>query len=92
LRNGIRDNVSDVFGGRGTRQAGHDDRRFSRKLDDIGRDCNVFLCKLGASRWSDVEADDMPSAIDQIARDRASHDPKPDDSNGLIHSSPFPAR
>jgi hypothetical protein len=36
-------------------------------------------------------ADHAPSAIDEIAGDRASHDAKPDDSNGLVLESSFPA-
>ena len=41
--------------------------------------------KLGASCGIDVKADDAPPALDEIAGDRASHDAKPDDSNGLVH-------
>jgi hypothetical protein len=40
--------------------------------------------------WCAV-ADHAPSAIDEIADDRASHDAKPDDSNGLVLESSFPA-
>jgi hypothetical protein len=35
-------------------------------------------------------ADHAPCAIDEIAGDRASHDAKPDDSNGLVLESSFP--
>ncbi len=49
--------------------------------------------ELGAPCRVDVKADDAPAALDQIAGDRASHDAKPDDSNGLVHqrSLPVPA-
>jgi hypothetical protein len=50
------------------------------------------LCELCASRRGNIEPNDMPSAIDQIACDRASHDPEPDDSNRLVHIGLFPAR
>jgi hypothetical protein len=36
-------------------------------------------------------ADHAPSAIDEIAGDRASHDAKPDDFNGLVLESSFPS-
>jgi hypothetical protein len=38
----------------------------------------------------DIEADHAPPAIDKVARDRASHDAKPDYPNGLVHESSFP--
>src|SRR5581483_4428950 len=32
----------------------------------------------------------MPAALDEIARDRASHDTQSDDANNFIHTVPFP--
>ena len=37
-----------------------------------------------------IEADHPPSALDEVAGDRAAHDAKPDDSNSLVHASSFP--
>jgi hypothetical protein len=34
-----------------------------------------------------IETDHVLSAINEAAGDRASHDAKPDDSNGLVHES-----
>jgi hypothetical protein len=89
---GIRNRLSCVFDGFWRRKAGQDDRRIAHELRDIACDCNVCLRKLCASRRDDIEANDMPSAIDQIACDRSAHDPEPDDSNRLVHIGPFPAR
>ena len=45
--------------------------------------------KLGSFRGVGIEADHPPSALDKVAGDRASHDAKPDDSNGLVHANSF---
>src|SRR5271166_6103602 len=40
----------------------------------IRGDFDAISCELSAAAGVDVRADDMPSALPQIARDRASHD------------------
>jgi hypothetical protein len=62
-----------------------DHRRVARHLRYIGGNDDVRGCKLGPFGGVDIEADYPPSALDQVARDRASHDAKPDNSNGLVH-------
>ena len=59
---------------------------------DVVGDRDAGVRKLGASRRVDVEADHAPAALDQVAGDRASHDAKPDDSNGLVHAAFPPCR
>ena len=59
---------------------------------DIGGDGDVGLRQLGSRRGVDIEADHPPAALDEVAGDRASHDAKPDDSNGLVHESLLPGR
>ena len=61
----------------------------ARDLSDVTGDRDVGHRKLGAPCGVGVEADHAPSAIDEIAGDRASHDAKPDDSNGLVHKCSF---
>ncbi len=84
--------MGDVFDGGGSRQAGHDDRCVAYELGDVTCDCNLRLCELGAPRWIDIVPDNTPFAINQIACDRAPHDPKPDNSNGLVHIGPLSTR
>ena len=63
----------------------------ARDLADVIGDRDTGERKLGASCGVDVKADDAPAALDEIAGDRASHDAKPDDSNGLVHERSLPA-
>ncbi len=63
--------------------------RIARELADVTGDCGVGEGKLGSSCGVDIKADHAPFTIDKVAGDRASHDAKPDDSNGLVHESPF---
>src|SRR5438067_12877970 len=50
---------------------------------------NVGQGKLGPLCGISIEADHAPSALNEIAGDRAAHDAKPDNSNGLVHESCF---
>jgi hypothetical protein len=53
--------------------------------DDIG------FGEFGAFRGIRIEADHAPSACDQVARNRAAHNAKPDDPNRLVHPK-FPPK
>ena len=86
---GIGDFPRDILDGCGPGKAGHDDRRVARDLSGVVGDRDVGLRKLGASRGVGIEADHAPSALDEVAGDRASHDAKADNSNGLVHESCF---
>jgi hypothetical protein len=50
---------------------------------------NVGQRKLGSLCGVSIEADHGPSALNEIAGDRTTHDAKPDDSDGLVHESCF---
>jgi hypothetical protein len=63
----------------------------STTIRRVTGDCDVGQRKFGSSCGADIEADHPPSAIDEIAGDRASHDAKPDDFNGLVLESSFPS-
>jgi hypothetical protein len=52
-------------------------------------DCDIGQRKFGSSCGVDIKADDAPFPIYKIARYRAAHDAKPDDSNGLVHEKSF---
>ena len=54
--------------------------------DDVPGDFDMGLCKFGAPRGIGIEADHPPSALDEVARDRASHDTKSDNADGLVHA------
>src|SRR6267142_155948 len=58
------------------------------KADVVG-DCDAGEGKLGSSCGIDIKADHAPFTIDKVTGDRASHDAKSDDSNGLVHESSF---
>ena len=60
------------------------------ELRDIVGDRDAGLRQLGALCGVDIEADHAPSALDEVARDRASHDAKPDYANGLVHENLLP--
>ena len=82
---GIGDCLRDFLNGPGTGKAGHDDGRVARDLTDIAGDLDVGECKFGSPCGDDIEADHAPSAVDEIAGNCATHDAKPDDSNGPVH-------
>ena len=87
---GIGDRFGDALDRRRRRQARHDDRRV---FDDVGHafdDDDVGFGKLGALGSISIEADHAPPAGDQIARNRAAHNAKPDDPNRLVHECSFP--
>jgi hypothetical protein len=58
-------------------------------LGNIASYGDVSERKLGSPRGVNIEADNAPSAVDEISRYRASHNAKPDDSNGPVHESSF---
>jgi hypothetical protein len=58
----------------------------ARDLTDVIGDRDVGEREFGSSCGVDIEADDAPPAIDEIAGDCASHNAKPDDSDGLVHA------
>jgi hypothetical protein len=70
---------------RGTGKAGHDDGRLARDLSGIIGNDDLGRRKFGPSCGVDIEADHAPSALDEVTRDRTSHDAKPDNSNGPVH-------
>jgi len=86
---GIGDSMRDILDRGRIGKAGHDDGRIARELADVGGDCDVGESKLGSSCGVDIKADHAPFTIDKVAGDSASHDAKPDDSNGLVHESSF---
>ena len=90
-RTGIGDTLRDILNRCGAGQAGHDDGRAARDPAGVIGDRDIGQRKLGASCGVDVKADDAPPAFDEIAGDRASHDAKSDDSNGLVHQRSLPA-
>jgi hypothetical protein len=57
---------------------------------DVIGDDDVSRRKLGPFGGVGIEADHPPSALDKVAGDRAAHDAKPDDANGLVHASSLP--
>ena len=61
----------------------------ARDLSDVGGDFNIGRRKLAPSCGIDIEAGHVPTALDKIAGNGASHDAKPDDSDGLVHAGPF---
>ena len=89
---GIGDGLRDVLDRGGSGQAGHDDGRVARDLRHVVGDGDAGLRQLGALGGVDIEADHAPAALDEVAGDRAAHDAKPDDSNGLVHASLLPCR
>src|SRR5690349_7165308 len=96
------DNDFDRFAGHGNRscdafdrfrarKAGHDDWCLERELPDVAGGPQAGVLKLSLARAVDVEADDAPAAFEQIARDRASHDAEPDDTDRPVHAGPLPS-
>ena len=69
--------------------AGHDDGRVTREFADVIGDFDVGEGKFRSSCGVSIKADHAPLTIDQVAGDRASHDTKADDSNGLVHAGSF---
>jgi hypothetical protein len=61
------------------------------KVAGVPGDDNVGPCKLVSPRGVDIVANNAPTAVDEIAGDRASHDTKSDDSDSLVHAWLFPA-
>ena len=86
---GIGDLMRNVLGRGCAGQAGHDDFRVARDLLHVLGNGNAGLRHLGSPRGVDVGADNLPSALDQVAGDRAAHDAESDDPNGLVHESSF---
>jgi len=86
---GIGDNLRDLLDRCRIGKASHDDGRVARDLADVVSDCDVGGRKLGSSCGIDVKADHAPFTIDEVAGNRAPHDTKPDDSNGLVHETSF---
>jgi hypothetical protein len=86
---GTGDSLRDILDGGRIGKTGHDDGRIARQLADVDGDCDIGQSKFGSSCGVDIKADDAPFPIDKIARNRAGHDAKPDDSNGLIHERSF---
>jgi hypothetical protein len=86
---GIGDSLRDILDRGRIGKAGHDDGRIARQLADVAGDCDIGQRKFGSSCGVDIKADDVPFPIDKIARNRAAHDAKPDDSNGLVHERSF---
>ena len=84
---GTGDFLRDVLDGCGAGKAGHDDRRIGRDLSDAVGDDDVGLREFGPLGGIDIEADHPPSALDEVAGDRATHDAEADNSNGLFHMS-----
>jgi hypothetical protein len=82
---GMGDGARDILDGCGTGKAGQDDRRVARDLYDVGGDRDIRQRHLRAPRRVKVVADSPPSALDQVAGDRPSHDAEPDDSDNLAH-------
>ena len=58
-------------------------------MGDVFDDDDVGFGELGAFGSISIEADHAPPAGDQVARNRATHNAKPDDPNRLIHESSF---
>src|ERR1700742_2696098 len=71
-------------------KTGHDDGRIACHLSHVAGDRYPCLRQLGISFGIEIEADHMPSALDQVARNRASHNAKTDNPNGLVHSRSLP--
>jgi hypothetical protein len=80
-----RDRLGDFLDSGGTGKAGHDDRRAACDRTNVSCDRDIGKCKLGAPRGVDIVADHLPSALDEIAGDRAAHDAKTNDTNRLVH-------
>jgi hypothetical protein len=81
--------MRNVVGSSCARQAGHDDFRLARDLFYVRGNGDPGLRHLGSPRGVDVIADNLPSALDEVAGDRAAHDAQSDDPNGLVHESSF---
>jgi hypothetical protein len=58
-------------------------------LSDVTGYLDVSRRKLAPTAGIDVETDHVPSALNEIAGNCASHDAKPDNSDGLVHASPL---
>ena len=86
---GTGDSLRDILDRGRIGKAGHDDGRIARQLADVVGDCDIGKRKLGSSSGVDIKTDHVPFTIDKIARNRAAHNAKPDDSNGLVHESSF---
>src|SRR6202020_2537436 len=84
---GIGDLPGDGFDRGWRRQARHDDRRITGDMSHAFDDGDTGFRELGACGGIGVEADHMPPARDQIARNRAAHDAEPDDPYRLVHVS-----
>ena len=82
---GIGDFPRDALDSYRSGKAGHEDGGVARGLSDTTCDGDVSQRKLGPLGGIDIKADDAPAAINKVASDRATHDTKPDNSNGLIH-------
>jgi hypothetical protein len=61
----------------------------ARDLSDASRYFNIGPPKLAPAYGIDIKSDHVPSALDKVAGNGASHDAKPDNSNGLVHASPL---
>jgi len=71
-------------------QAGHDGGRVARDLGYVIGNDDISRRKLGPFGGVGIETDHPPSALDKVAGDRAAHDAKPDNANGLVHASSLP--